>query len=559
MATNVPGVTFGATGYSAPSSTQVLTGVIADLQAAFGGVLNLSINNTSSLATPQGQWATSWASSIVAANNAFLVQSQQTDPAYAFGIWQDAIGAIYFIQRKPAQPTALQVTCNGAQGVPIPAFPVPATVQDQAGNIYECVQAGNIPAGGAITLAFACTVAGPIPVPQSVVPYQTIPGFDSATVVSGVQGINVESRAEFETRRQDSVAGNSFGAIGSIIGAVAAVPGVIDYYGYNNNTANPVTVNGVTIAAGAVYICVAGGAPPAIAQAILSKKGPGAPMTGNTTVTAYDSNPLYATPQPYSITYQTANPLQFLFKVVIAAGTTVPSTVQAQVQSALLAAFTGNALSASFTGQINGTILTVTEVTSGTVAIGQILTDLTGNVTAGTTITQFGSGTGGVGTYSVSLSQNVLSEAMTTEAPPNTVTVPRARINSNISAIQYVPAIAQLGSWALVKAISIGSINTPDAVITGHIAGNTLTVTQVTSGSIVLGDTLFDASGLIPNGTIITAFGTGAGGTGTYTINNPLTIASETITMASAGQAAVQVNANQVPQLVSPNILVTTG
>jgi hypothetical protein len=622
MGTNVPQVTFGANGFSGPSTTQVLTGVIADIQAAFNNTLNLSVTDLDSLTTSQGQLSTSMTGSIVNANNAFLVQSTQTDPAYAFGRWQDAIGRIYFLERLPSEPTALQIACNGAQNVNIP---VNATVIDPSGNIYQATQAGTIPAGGTITLSFACTVPGPVPVPQTVSTYQTIPGWDSATVVTGVIGKNVESRAAFETRRQDSVAGNSFGPIGAIIGAVAQVPGVLDYYGFNNNTAGSVTVNGVTIAAYSIYICVAGGAPSAVAQAILSKKGAGAPMTGNTTVTAYDSNPLYVAPIPYTIIYEIPTALQLLFKVVIASGPTVPSDAASQVQSALLAAFTGNALSASFTGSIAGTTLTVTVVESGAIAVGQVISDLTGNITANTTVTGLGSGSGGTGTYILGTSQNVASEAMTAEAAPTATAVPKARINSTIYGIQYVPSIAALGAWAQVVSVGIGSANTPDAVVVGYIAGNTLTVTSVTSGALVVGDALFDASGLIPVGTYITVFGSGSGGTGTYTINNPVTAgatftgsgsgtnltasavtgviavgniivgtgvpggttivsqtsgtpggagvyvtsnattssaatltANESITAASAKQTLVQVNANQEPQLSSPNILVST-
>jgi len=243
--TNVPTVSFGATGFQAPSTTQVLTGVIADIQAAFSGKLNLSITNLASLGTSQGQLATSMTGSIVNANNAFLVQASQTDPAYASGRWQDAIGNLYSMQRNPSEPTALQIACNGAQGVNIP---VGASLIDGSGNIYLATQAGVIPVGGSITLTFANLIPGPVAVPATVAPYQTIPGWDSATVISGAIGRNVESRAAFEQRRQDSVAGNSFGPIGAIIGAVAKVTGVLDYYGYNNNTANPVTINGVSIA-----------------------------------------------------------------------------------------------------------------------------------------------------------------------------------------------------------------------------------------------------------------------------------------------------------------------
>ena len=65
----------------------------------------------------------------------------------------------------------------------------------------------------------------------------------------------------------------------------------------------------------------------------------------------------------------------------------------------------------NFTGSILGTTLTVTGVSSGSVAPGLIITGA--GVTAGTTITAFGSGSGGTGTYTVNNSQTVVSESMT--------------------------------------------------------------------------------------------------------------------------------------------------
>lgn len=613
--TNVPSIQFTPAGFLAPAPAAVLAGVQMDIDAAFGRALNYG------LTTAQGQLASSWGAIIVNANSVFVYFSQQIDPAYNSGRWQDAVARIYFLERQPSQPTSLQVACNGAQGVPIPFG---ALVQDASKNLYQCVQPGTIAAGGSVTLAFAAVVPGPTPVPQSVTLYQTIPQWDSATVVTGAVGRNAESTSAFEARRADSVAGNSFGPIGAIIGAVAEVPGVLDYYGFNNNTAGSVTVNGVPIAAHSIYVAVAGGAPADVAAAILSKKGPGAPMTGNTTVTVYDSNPLYASPVPYQITYDVPAALQVLFKVVIASGPTVPSSAATQVQSALIAAFTGESLAASFTGSVAGTTLTVSDVASGTLAVGQSVSDLTGNLAADTTITALGTGVGGVGTYAVAPAQTVASEPMTSESIP-TVSIPKARINSTLYAVQYVPAVAALGPWARVASILIGSANTPDAVVVGHIVGGTLTVTSVTSGAVAVGDALSDAAGLIVNGTYVTVFGTGTGGVGTYTVNNPQTVgasftgngsgtnltasavtgviaagdvvvgtgvpggttivsqssgppggagvyvtsgattasgaaltANKRITAASADQAVIQVNANQVPQLVPANILVST-
>jgi hypothetical protein len=72
------------------------------------------------------------------------------------------------------------------------------------------------------------------------------------------------------------------------------------------------------------------------------------------------------------------------------------------------------------------------------------------------------------------------------------------------------------------------------ASVTGSIAGTTLTVSAVGSGALVVGMEISGAN--VAPGTVITALGTGTGGTGTYTVNNSQTAASGTIT----GQAYVE-------------------
>ncbi len=72
----------------------------------------------------------------------------------------------------------------------------------------------------------------------------------------------------------------------------------------------------------------------------------------------------------------------------------------------------------------------------------------------------------------------------------------------------------------------------------GSISGTTLTVTQVSIGILNVGQPIFDTSGLIPQGTIIGAFGTGTGGNGTYTLNNTLTVPSEMMTAPSPSTAS---------------------
>jgi len=137
--------------------------------------------------------------------------------------------------------------------------------------------------------------------------------------------------------------------------------------------------------------------------------------------------------------------------------------------------------SAVFTGTTTGTTLTVSVITNGTIAVGQVLFGV--GVSQETVITALGSGSGGVGTYTINISQNIASEQM------NSVTA--------------------------------------GAVVTGSIAGTTLTVTAVTSGTLAAGMTI-QGAGVTAN-TIITALGTGTGGAGTYTVNFSQTIASRTL------------------------------
>lgn len=67
---------------------------------------------------------------------------------------------------------------------------------------------------------------------------------------------------------------------------------------------------------------------------------------------------------------------------------------------------------------------------------------------------------------------------------------------------------------------------------TGSISGTTLTVTAVASGALALGQPISGAG--ISAGTVLTAFGSGTGGTGTYSVNNSQTIGSEAMTGTGA-------------------------
>ena len=479
--TNVPRPVYSDLGYQAPAETEILAGAQADINAAFGGVLNFTTSTGGRTnSTPQAQLATSEAAILGFVNDTFLKFTNQVDPAFSAGRMQDAIARIYFLERIPSASTVLQVSCVGLAGVSIP---VGASIQDDAGYLYQCTAAGVIGSGGTVTLPFANTAPGAFAAPSTAAIYQAIPGWDSVTVLSGVLGNAVESRAEFEARRRESVANNSRGMLRSIIAAIrdnAICPGVIDAYGYENDTGSPVTVQSVTIPAYSVYIAVVGGVEADIAQAIWSRKMPGCSYyPGNVSATVQDTVG-YVAPYPtYTVSYEVPTDLQILIAVDLVSSASVPANAATLIQEAVTGAFAG--------------------------------------------------ADGG----------------------------PRARIAAELLASRFYSTIAALGTWAQILSVKIGSSNAPGASFTAAIAATTLTVSSVASGTVAVGQTLFDATGAVIPGTKITALGTGTGGTGTYTVSATQTVGSEAMTGVVASLFNILPHLDQIPTTSAPLITVT--
>jgi len=336
MATSqVPRVQFTPEGLVLPQESEILAGVLADMDSAFGGGLNKNLE------TPQGQLASTTTAIIGDKNSEFASYVNQVDPAFAAGRMQDAIGRIYFLDRKPGTATTVVATCKGLTGVTIP---VGARAQAVDGNIYLCTQAGVIPPSGSIDLPFSCSVNGPISCAAGTLNqiYQAIPGWDSVLNADpGTVGSNVESRAEFEARREQSVALNARGSLPSVYAAVANIDGVIDVYATENVGDAPLMVGGVTLAPHSLWVAAVGGEASKIADAIWRKKSVGANYNGNTSYTIEDKDG-YAFPYPqYVVSWETPDALPILFAVQIAANTSLPSDVVNLTKQAIIAAFNG--------------------------------------------------------------------------------------------------------------------------------------------------------------------------------------------------------------------------
>ena len=216
--------------------------------------------------------------------------------------------------------------------------------------------------------------------------------------------------------------------------------------------------------------------------------------------------------------------------------------------------------SAVFTGSISTNVLTVTGVSSGTIAADQALFGI--GVDNETVITDLLTGTGGIGTYQLNLSQTVASTSMssatvgaevtgTIGATLSTVTItgvagqfacaaspiPLAigqalRISGTYGGTgsisgyvnpttYYIIATNASTSFTLSATLGGAAITTTAGTPTGltyQVAPTTLNVTAVISGTLYVGQTIQGVG--IAVDTIITAFGTGSGGVGTYTVSS---------------------------------------
>lgn len=334
--TNVPPLQFTPAGLVLPEESAIFAGVTQDINEAMGGGLRPDKR------TPQGQIATSQ-TAIIADKNAQIAKFvNQVNPDTADSFMQDGIGRIYYLERSEGAPTNVACQCNGSFQTSIPAG---SLAQDTSGNRYVCTDGGVIPIGGIITLNFANIENGPTPCPSGTLTtiYKSIPGWDTITnALDGVVGRFVESRAEFEFRRKNSVALNAHGSKEAIYAAVFDVEEVLDVFVTDNVTddVEPYGATAYNLLPHSVYVGVVGGDGESIALAISSKKDLGCNMNGNTTIDVPD--PSYSPPQPeYAITFNRPTPLPILFIVSLSDDDGLPADIEVRTKAAILASFNG--------------------------------------------------------------------------------------------------------------------------------------------------------------------------------------------------------------------------
>jgi hypothetical protein len=320
-----------------PTEQAVLEGRTADFVSAYGSGLNTSPT------TEQGQVIASDTAIIGDAQGQIAFTASMVNPDQAEGAWQDAIGAIYYLERIAAAGSVKTVTCIGAANSPIPAG---VLIQDPSGHLWALTGAINLGSAQSAVGTFQCTTTGPIAWPGNTpcTIFTQVPGWDQATsTLAAAEGNNVESRAAFENRRRQSVAINSHGSTQTILGNVLAVPNVLSAYVIDNPTGSAVNVGATnySVAAHSMLVSVYGGLASAIAQAIWTGKDGGCGYNGNTSYTVADTSyPVGSQPQ-YPVTWLTPTPTPVYYSVTLQNNSSLPGNIASLVQQAVLATFNG--------------------------------------------------------------------------------------------------------------------------------------------------------------------------------------------------------------------------
>ena len=322
------------TGFSADSTSTIRQAIVDDWTAIFNDE-NATLNTSSE--SPAGQIIDSLAVLVTAKDSEFLNLANQFNPATADGIFQDAIGAIYFLTRKTATSTIVSCTCTGLPGTVIPAGSI---IQTTDGVKLASLGAATIGVGGTVSVEFAAQEPGAIEIGAGTCEkiVTVIAGWDTVTnAAAGTPGSLIEGRADFEKRRYNSVAANAHGSVAALQGAVYEVDGVLDCLVLENKTDSTVTKQGVSLISHSVAVCVYGGANTDIAETIYNKLDAGCGVNGNTDIS-------YTSPDGvvnnYKIVRPTPTPVYIA--VTINKTTQTAATVTQDIKNAILADANGS-------------------------------------------------------------------------------------------------------------------------------------------------------------------------------------------------------------------------
>ena len=339
----IPPLQITDTGIKAPPTNEVIDGVWEMFKKAFGKDMNTAMN------TPQGQLVTSLAAIITDERNQMINLLNQFDPRYAQGIWQDGLGYIYFMTRKHATHSSVEIVLTGLAGTTIAAGTL---FNDVNGNTWQTTQKTIIGNDGSATAHALCTRSGIVeaaPDTITTIP-KAISGLDRITnPYAAIAGVNEESRIDFEKRRYASVAVNSKNTNASTYGAVADLADVKDVFVIDNPTDETIRVGATNypVIRNSILVAVIGGDDETIARTILTKAGSGCSFNGNTECVIADTENFPIRPPTYKVKFLRPALVPVFFQVTVADRDLLSYQDSEAVKDAIIKAFSSGTAKAT--------------------------------------------------------------------------------------------------------------------------------------------------------------------------------------------------------------------
>lgn len=301
-------------GVITPDTEEIKNQVIGEYQNTFGADLIVTPD------TPQGMLITTEVLSrdALVSNNAIL--ANQINPNVAGGIFLDAIMALTGIQRAPESFSVVSANLTGVAGTIIPeGSQAKETVN---GEVFASVSSVTLSVGGTATVNFQAVDPGAVAagsatlttIVSNILGWETVTNPTDATL-----GTDTQDDEAARGYRKQTLAFQGSSLAEAILSGLYATPNVISASFRENMTDSTATIDGVSMIANSIYVCVDGGTDSDIANTLFTKKsggcaynnGPGVPV--DVTFTAPFSG------QIMDILFDRPNPVPVIVRATVSA------------------------------------------------------------------------------------------------------------------------------------------------------------------------------------------------------------------------------------------------
>jgi hypothetical protein len=314
-----------ATGVIVPDTSDILTTVQNQFLTTFGSDLLLTPS------TPQGILITAQTAAFdaVVTNNAAL--ANQINPNLAGGVFLDAIWALTGGKRSGATPSVVTATITGVSGTMIPAG---SRAQTQVGDVFATTGTLVIGGGGTVAATFQSQATGPIPcaigalsqIVDGIIGWETVYNSAAATL-----GADVQSDQSLRALRNLTLALQSVALPDAIISRLYNTEGVTSLTFLENVAATTQTIEGISMVAHSIYVCVEGGLDSDVASALLATKSLGCAWNGGTTVNVVDQY----SGQTYAVSFDRPTPVPIYVKATVSTTNLLVDATTAVTQALL--------------------------------------------------------------------------------------------------------------------------------------------------------------------------------------------------------------------------------